>query len=273
MLLSASLLALVTLAFADDDAPSEPSDLPEDTAEEPSPPTESAPTTAFEEEPAPVRKRNFLMEVGFRGRYMDLPDAIVDLFSVRNEGGGIMERPHVSAYSLGLEFVVTDKKDNGIFYVEYLRPIIEEGYWDDLDEYSDDGKWIKPEDFGLVLIGATYAKEVRATDWLSFLFGAGIGAGIKVGQLTQWEAGEDPADPKGDNNNSDVSCGTAPTPAYVRKENGCESDGYVETPPILPYLDIMIGPKFNISDRASIRLEGGIHAFLPYGGGSVGIMF
>jgi len=108
------------------------------------------------------------------------------------------------------------------------------------------------------------------------------GGGIVLGQLNEWQPGEcDPAtqDCSGFdtsvNNNTDVGCGTAGSDgsaAYFRRDN-CANDGAIEIPPVVPYLDINIGPRFNISDRASIRLEGGVHAFLPYGGGSVGIVF
>ena len=229
-------------------------------------------------EAAPPKSRKFLMEVGFRGRYMDLPDGLLDLAYFRNtDDATLPDRPHVSAYSLGLEFVIKDAQANGIFYVEYLNPMIDAGYWDDKEEPADhlDGSWIAPDKFGIVLIGASYAYELKANNWFSFLFGAGIGGGIVVGQLEEWQPGEDPTDPEGNNNNAEIDCGVAGSDgsaAYFRQEN-CASDGAIELIPVLPYLDVTIGPRFSISDRASIRLEGGIHAFLPFGGATVGIVF
>ncbi|MES2641844.1 MAG: hypothetical protein V4850_20300 [Myxococcota bacterium] len=267
-MLYASLLALVTPALAQEDTPEEPST-------EPAPTSTEVESLSVMPEATPPRKRKFLMEVGFRGRYMDLPDSILDLAYFNNKDDDtIPDRPHVSAYSLGIEFVIKDEKANGIFYVEYLNPLIKAGYWDDKEEPPDhlDGSWMEPDKLGLVLIGANYAYEIKANNWFSFLFGAGIGGAIKIGELREWQPGEDPSDPNGNNNNVDGACGTAPTPAYVRQES-CEDDGIIETPPVLPYIDINIGPRFSISDRASIRLEGGVHALLPYGGASVGITF
>ncbi|MFN7144461.1 MAG: hypothetical protein ACK4YP_11835 [Myxococcota bacterium] len=264
MLLALPLLAALSPASAEEPAPADT--------------TTAAPVAAPAGDET-ARKRKFLMEVGFRGRYMDLPDSLLDLWYFRNAdtNDAIPDRPHVSAYSLGIEFVIKDDKANGIFYVEYLNPLIDAGYWDDKEEPPDhlDGSWIEPDKFGLVLIGASYAYELRATNWLSFLFGAGIGGAIKIGELNEWQPGEDPANPEGNNNNTQVDCGEAgedDSAAYFRKDN-CASDGAIETPPAIPYLDVTIGPRFNIADRASIRLEGGIHAFLPYGGASVGIVF
>jgi len=266
MLLSVSLLALAAPSFAQDEPSSD---------EPPVLDSEAAPAA----EPAKeTPKRKFLMEVGFRGRYMDLPDSILDLAYFRNDDDAtVPDRPHVSAYSLGIEFVIKDEKANGIFYVDYLNPMIEPGYWDDKEEPPDheDGSWMEPDKLGLVLIGANYAYELKANNWFSFLFGAGIGGAIKIGELREWQPGEDVTDPEGTNNNTEVECGAAGSSnsvAYLRRES-CADDGTIETPPVLPYIDINIGPRFNISDRASIRLEGGVHALLPYGGGSVGITF
>jgi hypothetical protein len=253
MLLALPLLALAAPALADEpDAPVEA--------------VEPAPTAA-------PKTRKFLMEVGFRGRYMDLPDVFMDIPYFKNDDdANVPDRPHVSAYSLGIEFVVRDDKANGIFYVEYLNPLIEAGYWDDREGSGDedhlDGSWIEPDKFGLVLIGANYAYEIRANNWFSFLFGAGVGAGIKIGNLNEWRFG-DPEDVT-------VDCGgqdTTGQASYERK-NDCDPDGHLAgVPPAIPYLDINLGPRFNIADHASIRVEGGIHMFLPYGGATLGIVF
>ena len=46
----------------------------------------------------PSRARSFLMEVGFRGRYMDVPDGLVDLAYFRNtDDDTIPDRPRIRA--------------------------------------------------------------------------------------------------------------------------------------------------------------------------------
>lgn len=212
--------------------------------------------------------RPYLMEVGFRGRYLFFPNDILDIWYERHEGGegAVPERPTVSAYTLGLEFVLKNDQANGIFYVEYLAPRMEPGYWDDADREPDtgDGSWIEPQKFGVVLIGANYGYELHATPWLSFLFGAGLGAGIVTGQMVEWVPG-DPEDA--------TMCGND-KPAYLRAEDpNCDYDNVLGVPKVVPVIDVNIGPRFNIKDRASIRLEGGLHALLPYAGGTIGIAF
>ncbi|MFZ5476350.1 MAG: hypothetical protein ACOZNI_06195 [Myxococcota bacterium] len=252
----------------DTGSPEEPVPEPEEPPEEPAPPAEPAPPPPPEPVVAP-KQRKFLMEVNFRGRYLTLPDSILDIWYEGHEGEAF-ERPTIAAYTLGIEWVIKDKQANGIFYVEYLVPLMEEGYFDDRDEppVTTDGSWIKPDKFGLVQIGANYGYELHATNWFSFMFGAGLGIGIRTGQLVEWQPGE----PEGTSprNNTEPDCG-AEEAAYERREH-CADDGEIEMPPVIPIVDVNIGPRFNISDRASIRLEGGLHN-LPYGGATVGIVF
>ena len=225
------------------------------------------------------KKRNYLMEVNFRGRYLFVPDSLLDIWYESHSGGGLVPaRPRIEAYSLGLDFVVRDKQANGIFYAEYVSSLIKPGYWDDRDNPPDDadGSWIEPEMFGLVLIGANYAYEIKANNWFSVMVGAGLGIGIKTGQLVEWEPGEDPSD--GNSDNIDVECGTAGSPAYTRAGSiddgglGCEDDGAVKVPSVIPVVDVNLGIRFNINDHASIRLEAGLHDLI-YGGAAVGITF
>lgn len=217
--------------------------------------------------------RSYLMEVNARGRYMFLPNSLLDIWYFRHDGAGetVPQRPDVAAYSMGLEFVVKDRQANGIFYLEYVNSLLKPGYWDDVESPPDDqdGSYIKPEFFGLVVVGADYGYEIHAKPWLSFIFGAGLGVGFTTGQLTEWQSGEIPGD--GNNDNTDPSCGPAPTPAYTRSET-CPDDGALRVPPVLPMVDVNLGFRFNFSDRASLRIEGGLHD-LPYGGGALGITF
>ncbi len=222
-------------------------------------------------------KRAYLMEVGFRGRYLSLPGSLLDPFVSAHSDDEYPERPEIAAYALGLEFVVKEKTANGIFYVEYMNPLLESGYWDDADRGSpdpDDGSWVEPQNFALITVGANYAYELRATNWLSFLFGAGLGAGFVLGDLYEWQAGEDPADPNGNNDNTNPSCGPM-EPAFLRYES-CPQDSDMvadgDVWPVVPFFDVNVGFRFNISNKASIRLEGGVHD-LFYAGSAVSVVF
>ena len=173
-------------------------------------------------------------------------------------------------YSLGLDFVVRDRQANGIFYAEYLLSGIKDGYWDDVEkpENHDDGSWLEPQRLGAVMIGADGAYEVYAQPWWSFTFGGGLGLAILTGKIIEWEPGEDETSAEQDNTEPD--CG--PTePAYTRKDH-CADDGPMQLPPVLPIIDILVGMRFHIADRATIRIEGGFHDMF-YVGSSVGVVF
>jgi hypothetical protein len=220
------------------------------------------------------RDMNFM--VGFRSKYMAVPDSILDLATFPHSGEAIA-RPSVSGYSLGLEFVVEGNRTattrpNGIFYVEYIGAVMEDGYWDDRENPADydDGSWIAPKDLGMVAIGADYMSEFMITDWFAFMVGAGLGIGFVTGELTEWEPGE----PDSTGDNTDWTCGSD-APAYDRADDDkldCPDDGTVAIPPVLPVVDILVAVRFNIKDRASIRLEGGFHDMF-FGGLSIGITF
>lgn len=232
-------------------------------AQEPLP---TQPTTAST---APAKERQFLMEVNARGRYLFIPNSLLDIWYERHEGESI-ERPTIRAYAVGLEYVIRDEQANGIFYLEYMPLLTQEGYWDDRDNppvYTD-GSFVDPQGVGLVALGANYAYEVRATEWLSFMTGAGLGVAIKTGELVEWEPGEPEGAPQ---DNTDPSCLPTGT-AYERYEAGCADDGPIRVPPVLPVVDVNVGFRFNFSDKASLRVEGGLHDLI-YGGAALGITF
>ena len=251
-------LALLSLAAAED-----PTTPPAEPVAEP-----ASPPIAASEIGPPTRP--FLMEVNFRGRYLSLPSSIMDIWFYRHGDDGLPARPKVAGYSLGLEWVIKNEQANGIFYVEYLGSAIKDGYWDDVESPDDftDGTYVKTENFGLVVLGADYAFELHATPWLSFLFGGGLGLGIRTGDIIVWDAGE--VEGTIDADNLDPDC-LPNSPAYDRADT-CGNDGPLNLPKALPVIDVNIGARFNINDSASIRLEGGLHNLL-YAGGAVGIVF
>ncbi|MCB9758729.1 MAG: hypothetical protein H6739_02730 [Alphaproteobacteria bacterium] len=215
----------------------------------------------------PERSRDYLMEVNTRGRYLFVPNSIIDIwyFNGTDDGGNHLDRPFAHGYAVGLEYVIRNRSnDNGIFYFEYWGNLMDEGYWDDRESDGNpvytNGEYMVPNRFGVIAFGANYAYELHATKWLSFMFGAGLGLGLTIGELQSWEMADDG------------------TPAYEVYETGVPPDGTVVplndgsgTLPV-PLVDINAGVKFNINDRASIRLEGGLHT-LFYGGAAVGVVF
>ena len=61
-------------------------------------------------------------------------------------------------------------------------------------------------------------------------------------------------------------------PAYKLYLEGEPPEGDKRIPPVYPMVDINTGLRFNFGDRAVLRIEGGLHT-LVYWGGTLGIMF
>lgn len=215
--------------------------------------------------------RSFLMEVNLRGRYLTVPDNFLDIpyYNGTDQGGAHPERPSIRAYSVGLEFALRSNEGKGTgamgaFYFDYYGPLIQGGYWDDREDADSpdylDGDWLAPsQNFGIVAIGANYYYDLRLAPWFSFMVGGGLGGMYVMGDLESWDGLEDgtPA-----YNRTDLE--TAPPDGYTLADNN--------VPKFLPVIDINMGVKFHFNDRASLRLEGGIHNLL-YVGGAVGIVF
>ncbi len=211
------------------------------------------------------------MQVGARGRYMSIPGSFLNPYLFDRD---VAPRPKIRAYAAGLEYTLANPTTQWTFYAERISFMVDEGYWDDVEEPADhiDGEWIVPsQGFGLVAVGANAGKDIPITDtekdvWVDFHVSGGLGLGIVTGDLTRWRAGdnytEDPV--------IDVEC-LPDDPAYVRKDS-CANDGTVKAPPVVPLLDLNLGFQFHFTENVYLRIEGGLHDMV-YGGGALGGRF
>lgn len=246
----------------------------ESTTDDPVEQPSALPTAAAAGTSGKIYKRKNLMELNLRGRYVALPDSILDIWYVNEdeEGANPLPRPKGRGYVVGLEYVVKPRPfeakvyPNWMFYAEYMGNTMGEGYWDDRDEDSvthDDGDWIRPDGFGLLIGGANVAAEFELKPWVSFLVGGGLGVAVVTGELTQWSPG-------GFEENTEPDC--LPTAAAYERVDLCADDGPKTVPGVLPMVDISAGFRFNLGDQANIRIEGGLHDLL-YVGMAGGIVF
>ena len=273
------ILALLTPAFAaapqlHDIAKPSPVYLLQETTEGELP--EDA-TPAGADDSAPERKRPFLMEVNFRGRYMSVPDSILDIwyFNETDAGGSHLPRPSIRAYSAGLEWVIRNDAQMGAFYFDYFGNLIEGGYWDDVEDPPDylDGDWMEPSsNFGIIAFGVNYYYDMRLAKWFSIVVGAGLGGAYITGDLQQWDSHT--VDSQCNVVDGDPDATGTWVPAYTYREQCPDNapDDVYRIPSVVPILDVNAGVKFHINDRANIRIEGGLHDLL-YVGGAAGVVF
>jgi hypothetical protein len=212
-------------------------------------------------------KREVRFETNFRARYLSVPNSILDIWFFDNDddGSNPFARPKVKAYVVGAEFVAKKNPSNWIFYFEYLGNLIDEGYWDDVEQppAHDDGDWIRPDGFGAIIVGANYGHEIYALPWWSFIFGGGVGIGGILGDLTAWSPGSSPG-------NEEEGC-LSESPAYYRKDH-CPADGTKRIPKVIPMLDISASTRIHFGDQANLRFDVGLHNML-YMGTAFGAVF
>ncbi len=197
-----------------------------------------------------------------RYRAIAVPASTIDgqWFDVNDPGWAYVDepRPVVSGNAYGMEFGLRGTHANGVFWAEFIDSNMGAGYWDDVEEPADhlDGKWITPTaGFGLVAVGGDALYEVHLLSAgqtggrvnLSFVAGGGLGVGVVVGRLDQW-------------NPDDFG-----NPAYKRFLDGKPADEAAKIPPILPILDVLLGLRLSMGERWTVRGEGGIHGALSGG--------
>jgi len=212
-----------------------------------------------------TKKNRPAMEVGIRGRYVSVPQGIMDafFFSADDEGWPLPDedRPKLHGWAIGFEYVVKNKTErgHGVFWFEYIDSLMQEGYWDDKEDPPDhlDGDYIAPTDnFGFIAFGGDYNAEIpfvklsqtKGAFGLGMIVGGGLGLGITLGDLDRWVTAPDG------------------TPAYILYERGEEPNAESKFPPVVPLVDFNLGLKFNFGNRAALRLEGGLHSGFYYGG-------
>lgn len=211
--------------------------------------------------PTPRHDRIMKMEVNLRLRAVSVPRGLLDIWFFDVDDGNwayIEPRPTIRGHAVGLEYVLKGESSNGIFYLEHLDSAMSDGYWDDVELPVDhlDGVYLVPsKGLGVLGFGADYAYEAHLVGiddtngifGLSFLVGGGLGLGILTGRLDRWGP-----DAQGN-------------PSYKRYLDGLPPDEDRSIPRVYPLVDVNAGLRMSFGDRASLRLEGGLHTLLYYG--------
>ncbi len=234
-------------------------------------PEVAAPGTA-----GPERTRDFLMEINFRGRYLSLPDGLLDIWYFdQGDDNVTWDRPKVHAWGVGLEWWAKFESGGGFtVYFDYQGHLINEGYWDDVEEPANhgDGEYLVPSRLGIVDFGIGGGYEAKLTPWMGLMFWAGGGPLFVTGEFTHWVHGSnaenDPLCTEGDGTLTDPQN----APAYERYEAQCGDDGPKRIPSVLPMIDIVAAIRFDFNQRANLRIEGGIHD-MPFVGLATGVVF
>ncbi len=206
-------------------------------------------------------------EVGVRYRFLNVPDNVADWWlHGPDDNPELPPRPHVAATGVGIDYRIGKGVNAGVFYVEWLKALVTEGYFDDREDPPDfyDGDYIVPVNFGAVNLGAVYEAnfQVVETERLTVepLLGFGLGVAILTGRLENWDG------------QIDETTGDLIAPWDWYAMNPDDPDGVFEIPPALPLVDVVFGTRFVIDDHYAIRVEGGFHV-MPNVGVTFGYQF
>jgi hypothetical protein len=207
---------------------------------------------------------------GFRYRRFFLPGFVLDgfYFDEDDEGALPYKRPTVGGFLMGAEFVLQVRPAHFVFYAEYIRIGMDEGYMDDRESPPEhrDGDWVKPQGLGIVAIGANYAHEVALSPqekkvWVSMMFGGGLGIGFTTGKIQQWKPGPHP----------EVVDKQCKREDLAPDRLDCEHDEEWRPPPVVPMFDItMTLFRMHIANSGILQLDSGLHEAMPYLGFSAG---
>jgi len=238
-------------------------------------------STASAQETSSAEDRETSYAVNLRYRAAWAPNFIFDsLWSntvtvQESTGNATYERPSVGGSVAGIEFALTPRPANFIFYIERFGIAIDEGYWDDIETPHEprDGDWMRFEGTALWALGFNYAHEVPITStdkdvWAALQFGAGLGVGPTTGQIEVWHPGVITVTTGGTEIGA-TECG----PGLLATERlDCKPDEIDKLPPVLPILDLTMSARLDMWDHASLRLDFGLHN-MPYVGGALGGQF
>jgi hypothetical protein len=212
--------------------------------------------------------RAWVYELGLRLRSLSIPASVLSgrYFDASAPNWAYIEdRPAISGRALGFEVVVRGERANGIFYSEYIDSTMSDGYWDSVEDPPNhlNGEYLSPTvGFGVATLGADYAYAIpliepgntKGTIGLSLMLGGGLGIGIVTGKIDRWL-------PDDEGN-----------PAYKLYLDGEPADDPARIPPVVPIIDAIAALRLELGQRASIRLEGGLHTVVFYGA-SAGVVF
>ncbi|MCB9681392.1 MAG: hypothetical protein H6733_07950 [Alphaproteobacteria bacterium] len=230
--------------------------------------------------------RKIRTEFGLRGRYLILPQGMMDIWftddtdafpewALRSDGQYCLDhpdslacgrgRPLIHGWSGGVELAIKTNRSAAVLWFDWVDSMMKDGYWDDRDDppRPDDGDYLVPSsNFGLVMFGVDYQFELplvplertKGAFGFDLIVGTGLGLGIMVGQLDRYVPGENDE------------------PSFELYDNGEPTNSTKAIPDFYPVLDLNLGFKFNFADRVSLRVEGGLHTLL-YGGAGLDFKF
>lgn len=196
--------------------------------------------------------------VGARVRYVTLPNWLLELF--------LDHATSMSSVGFGIEVVRRKGDFDIVFGLEYANVSAESGLY--LEKGDDPGNNCVatgecPDDVvfdGLALIGfdASFIWHTNlGTPKVQLRYGAGIGVGIVLGDILQY----------------DTSCPPGTTVNDLDDRNACphlpgDPHEKADKPPVVPIVNVLLGLRFQVAPQLTLNLEGGFRNMFFLGVGT-----
>ena len=183
------------------------------------------------------------------------------------------ERPDARGFVVGVEVSPNGLASGVRGYVEYAGIHLDPGYWDAKDtdksnlELPGDGDWVESQGLGWAGLGAEYRHVMPLVepegDWnLGLHVGAGLGAALTLGSISQWYG----------NNAPDYAAPSCEPAQMAYERTDCPVDNSPTLPPVLPILSLNMGITAEIAERVDVYFEGGLHNLPFFGFGVTGTL-
>lgn len=203
--------------------------------------------------------------LGARARWIMIPEWFVKMFGADILRAGKDKHLLLSNFAGGAEF--TYRKDG--FDITAAVSFIDLGWRDQLSfkGASEDGNsWeVIENDMKAILITADFLWSTSITDWFAITYGAGLGLGIKWGDIVETEA-------------TQASGGKEKCigPGLPNGDPWCaDGEEYGDTwdkLPVIPWIEVLFGTRFKPHRNVYIHVDAGFGIGFQFGG-RVGYIF
>ncbi|MEZ4363096.1 MAG: hypothetical protein R3B48_23145 [Kofleriaceae bacterium] len=175
---------------------------------------------------------------------------MIELFVDRAAGSG-------SNFGVGFDLVRRKEDFEVQLGGEYERISVPKGIWIERGKPipANEADFVEFDGFGWLTLEATFLLHTPLSKLVALRYGAGVGIGLLLGDVTHVDRGCTSSDP--------ASC--------TEETNGGQKIAY-DLPPVMPVVNAVFGVQLRPIEKLTINVEGGIRT-LPFFGTSATYFF
>lgn len=209
--------------------------------------------SSFDAEEAPLPAP--MLGAGVRFHSVFMPKSVLELF--------VAHGVPLNSWSLGFELVKRRPEFDIVVGLEYVDVTIPDGLWEEPGEEPGNNcvatgmcpDHIRTDGLAMFGLDVAFLWKKPIYEGLSFRYGAGLGLGVILGGLIS----------------RDTVCPPGTTVDDLDTPSSCLITGpdvIEELPPVLPIVKAQLGLAYEISNRALLTFDAGLHNVFFFGGGA-----